>query len=306
MEQQKQENKRGHTLFFLLFFFILSLAITILGVFCLNELHDNFLQGNILLKIVIFGTCAVVLFLLGLFVTFGWREGFSKGLLGLYVFILFALSSCFILQRTGFFEMIDTPEKLQEYLEKLGVWMPIFYIVLQFLQVVILPIPSIVSTVAGVALFGAFRTMIYSLAGILIGSITAFFIGRRLGNKAVSWIIGNEMLSKWQKKLKGKDTIVLSLMFVLPLFPDDVLCFIAGLSTMSTRYFLVVVLLTRLLGIFATCYSVNFIPFTTWWGIILWLVFAVVVIAVGIILYRKMDSIQHLLKRRSKKCKKNK
>ena len=43
MEQQKQENKRGHTLFFLLFFFILSLAITILGVFCLNELHDNFL-----------------------------------------------------------------------------------------------------------------------------------------------------------------------------------------------------------------------------------------------------------------------
>ena len=306
MEQQKQENKRGRTLFFLLFFFILSLAITILGVFCLNELHDNFLQGNILLKIVIFGTCSVVLFLLGLFVTFGRREGFSKGLLGLYVFILFALSSCFILQRTGFFEMIDTPEKLQEYLEKSGVWMPIFYIVLQFLQVVILPIPSIVSTVAGVALFGAFWAMIYSLAGILIGSITAFFIGRRLGNKAVSWIIGNEMLSKWQKKLKGKDTIVLSLMFVLPLFPDDVLCFIAGLSTMSTRYFLVVVLLTRLLGIFATCYSVNFIPFTTWWGIILWLVFAVLVIAVGIILYRKMDSIQHLLKRRSKKCKKNK
>ena len=184
-QQQTQENKRGRKLFLLLFFFLLSLAISVLGIFCLNELHNNFLRSNLLWAI-LFGACAGVLFLLGVYVAFAGREGRLKGVLSLYVFAVFTLIICFILQKTGFFEMIDTPEKLQEYLQKSGVWMPILYVILQFLQVVILPIPSIVSTVAGVALFGSFRAMLYSLVGILFGSITAFFIGRKLGNKAVS------------------------------------------------------------------------------------------------------------------------
>ena len=173
-QQQMRENKRGQKLFLLLFFFLLSLAIGLLGFFCLNELRNNFLQGKFFLAVVIIGTCAGALFLLGVYVTLVGREVLLKGLLSFYIFVVFALLTCFILQKTGFFEVIDTPEKLQAYLQKSGVWMPILYIILQFLQVVILPIPSIVSTVAGVALFGAFWAMIYSLVGILLGSITAF------------------------------------------------------------------------------------------------------------------------------------
>ena len=104
------------------------------------------------------------------------------------------------LQKTGFFDLVQSSEGLQQYLEKAGIWMPILYIALQFLQVIILPIPGIVSTMAGVTLFGPFKTLIYSLIGILLGSLTAFFIGRKLGNKAVEWIVGKETLKKWQKK----------------------------------------------------------------------------------------------------------
>ena len=164
--------------------------------------------------------------------------------------------------------------------------MPIIYIALQFLQVVVLPIPSIVSTIAGVALFGAFWAMVYSLTGILLGSLLAFFIGRKFGYKAVSWMIGEDSLSKWQKKLKGKDNLFLTLAFILPIFPDDILCFVAGLSSMTMRYFLSVIFLSRVMGIFATCYSVDLIPFNTWWGILIWIAIILMVTLSFIFIYK--------------------
>ena len=157
------------------------------------------------------------------------------------------------------------------------------------------------STLVGVALFGAFWAMVYSLIGILLGSMAAFFIGRKFGHKAVAWMVGEDALIKWQKKLKGKDDFLLTLAFILPLFPDDVLCFLAGLSTMSTGYFLVVILISRAIGIALTCYSVDFIPLNTWWGITLWVAFLIVIVAVLIFVYRNIDKIQAKIKKLRKK-----
>ena len=181
--------------------------------------------------------------------------------------------------------------------------MPIFYVLLQYLQVVLLPIPSLISTVAGVAVFGALLASIYSIIGILLGSLTAFFIGRKLGNRAVGWMIGEEALQKWQKKFKRKDNVVLTLAFILPFFPDDVLCFLAGLSSMTIGYFLSVVFLARIIGIVCTCYSVNFSPFTTWWGLLIWGVLLAGVVLLFILAYKKMDTIQKWIKNITKKSK---
>ena len=137
--------------------------------------------------------------------------------------------------------------------------------------------------------------------GILLGSITAFFIGRKLGSRAVSWMIGKETLIKWQRKLKGKDNLFLTIMFVLPLFPDDILCFLAGLSSMSTRYFISMVCISRAVGIAGTCYSIDFIPLTTWWGILLWCLFFVFTLLSFLWIYKNMDAIQSKLKDIKKK-----
>ncbi len=289
---------------FLLVFFICAIACVLLGGGCLHEIKNPFVQKYLLAFAI--ALCAFTGALCGLFVwcVLSGKSTVAKSIFSLILFLIFALTVCFILQKTGFFEVVKSEEKLREYLKRAGIWMPIFYVLLQFLQVVILPIPSIVSTAAGVALFGAFWTMIYSLAGILLGSFVAFFIGRRLGNKAVSWIIGEDTLQKWQKKVKGKDGLFLTLMFVLPLFPDDILCFLAGLSSMSTRYFLIVILFSRILAISATCYSIDFIPFNTWWGLTLWLLFFIAIILAFVLLYKNMDKIQQALKKWQNKRKK--
>ncbi|MBQ8876319.1 MAG: TVP38/TMEM64 family protein [Clostridia bacterium] len=182
--------------------------------------------------------------------------------------------------------------------------MPLLYILLQFLQVVVLPIPSIVSTLAGLALFGAVKTLLYSFVGIALGSFFAFWIGRKLGNRAVAWMVGEETLRKWQKKLKGKDRLFLTLMFLLPLFPDDILCFLAGLSTMGWGYFTFVILLSRALALSTTCFSVDFIPFTTWWGGLFWVLFAIILIVIFVFIYKNLDKIQQKIDRIKAKIRK--
>lgn len=300
-KKNHSKDERKSRLAFLLVFFILSVAVSVLGIFCLAELKFAFVQTYFTPL-----SIAFTLFIVGIYAFSVWsalsdRKYIAKSMLSIYILILFLLIVYFVLQKTGFFTVVKTPEKLQAYLEKAGAWMPISYILLQFLQVVILPIPSIVSTVAGVALFGAFWTTVYSLIGILAGSLLAFFIGRKLGYRAVSWAIGEESLQKWRKKLKGKDNLFLTLMFVLPLFPDDILCFLAGLSTMSTCYFIIIITISRIMAISATCYSIDFIPFNTWWGITIWAIFFAAIILAFIIVYKNMDRLQAWFKRKRKK-----
>ena len=229
------------------------------------------------------------------------KERVYKGLFSAFIVLIVFLAILFLIIKTDFIAILQTPELYQKFLEKTGAWMPILYILLQLLQVVLLPIPSVVSTLAGVALFGALKATIFSFTGIFIGSFLGFFIGRKFGGKAVAWLVGEEELKKWLKKLKGKDLLILTIMFILPLFPDDILCFIAGLSTMSCAYFLIMCAISRLIGITATCYSFEFIPFNTWWGIAVWAIIFTAFLFIFFVVYKNIDTIYQFLKRITRK-----
>ncbi len=220
------------------------------------------------------------------------KEVVYKSCIIAYVLLVFAAVLFYILLETGFMEIVRDSEKLEDYLERSGVWMVPLFITLQFLQVVILPIPSTVTVAVGSALFGPFLGGVYSLVGILLGSLAAFLIGRYAGYRVVAWLVGESTLKKWLKRLKGKDKLLLSFMFLLPVFPDDVLCFVAGLSTMSFLFFFIVILVARILGIFATSYLFSWIPFTTWWGILIWCAIGAVIVVLFTILYKKSEEIE--------------
>lgn len=219
------------------------------------------------------------------------RQLIYRSCLIAYILLIFVAVIAYALFKTGFAEVIRDEEKFKEYLEQAGGWMTALFITLQFLQVVILPIPSTVTVVAGSALFGPLYGSLYSLLGILIGSVVAFLIGRYAGFRVVAWIVGEETLEKWLKKIKGKDKLFLTAMFLLPVFPDDVLCFVAGLSSMSLLYFVIVILLSRIFAIFSTSYSITLIPFNTWWGLMIWAILFVLVVLLFVFLYKKSDAI---------------
>ncbi len=219
------------------------------------------------------------------------KEVVYKSIITCYVMLIFFSVTFYILLKTGFLEIIRDKDSFQDYLERTGGFMTVMFITLQFLQVVILPIPSTVTVVAGSALFGAFWGSVYSLIGIVIGSLVAFLIGRYAGYPVVAWMVGKETLDKWLKKIKGKDKLLLSAMFLLPVFPDDILCFVAGISSMSLWLFLGIILVSRVLAIFTTSYSITLIPLNTWWGILIWIILFALVAWLFVVLYKKSDRI---------------
>lgn len=298
------ERKNSELLPLLITFLTLTIASVVFAILCIHGTKIAFLASNPLLFSLLASGLLTAFCLLSLWFVVSGKEVWYKGALSTFILLLFALVVLFILQRTGFFSVIQDENSLQEYLASKGAWMPVVYTVLQYLQVVILPIPSVVSTVAGVALFGPFQTMIYSLIGVLLGSFTGFLIGRKLGNKAVAWMIGKDTMNKWQKKIKGKDYLLLTLMFILPVFPDDVLCFVAGLSTMTWSYFSVMIVVSRILQISVTCYSIDLIPFTTWWGLLIWIIFFALLMLGFVIVYKNIDRIQDWISKRFQKKKK--
>ncbi len=213
-------------------------------------------------------------------------------------FMTAALAVLYIVKITGFWDKIGSVEALREYVSGFGAYGVIIFIAIQFLQVVVLPIPGFITISVGVLLFGAFWGTVYSVIGIVTASVVAFFIGRVFGYKVASWLVGKESLDKALKMVKGKDKVVLTFMFLFPFFPDDVLCFVAGLSSMSVPYYVIMITITRVINITVSAYSVNgsLIPYNTWWGILIWVVVFVAVAFLCYLIYKHGETIEKFFK----------
>ena len=173
---------------------------------------------------------------------------------------------------TGVFDRLSNMELIKNFILGTGFWGMGVYIGVQIIQVVFLPLPSIIINLVGVALYGPTVAFLLSTLGVFLGSVIAFGLGRIFGSKLVEWIVGKDKAMEYRMLLSNKGKYMLFLMLLFPLFPDDILCMVAGLTTMSWRYFIIVVLLTRPITIAVMCYmgTGEIIPFTGW-GIAVWI-----------------------------------
>ncbi len=239
-------------------------------------------------------------------VFFRLNKAFIYKLLYITIVLIFcALLLLYLLNISGFFDKIKSVEEFRNYIQSFGSFAVIIFIAVQFLQVVVLPIPSFITVGAGVLLFGPFRGSVYSCIGIISGSLAAFFIGRIFGYKVASWLVGKDDLDKGLRSVKGKDRVVLTFMFIFPFFPDDLLCFVAGITTMSAWYFVGMIFIARVFSVFVSSYSMNnsIIPFDTWWGIVLWVLLFALTVVLTVLIYKKGDKIERFFKRKKQKGK---
>ena len=273
---------------------IAAVLFEVFLVLCLHFFYGEWRQAIYLLALIGGSAVNAAVLTLDLVFYFLKKEIVYKFCITAYILGIFFAVAFYVLLSTGFMDVLTDARRLDEFLSQSGgvyAGTVLLFVLLQFLQVVVLPIPSTVTVVAGALLFGPLLGSLYSLAGIVLGSLVAFLVGRYAGHKVVGWLIGRETLEKWLKKIKGKDKLLLTAMFLLPVFPDDVLCFVAGLSSMSLVYFLIVIILSRIFAIFTTSYSISLIPFDTWWGLLIWGVLIVAVIVLFVFLYKKSDAI---------------
>lgn len=136
---------------------------------------------------------------------------------------------------------VADPARVGAHLDGLGPLAPVAFVVLQTVQVVLAPIPG--QTLAGVGgyLFGTLWGAVYSMVGVVLGSAVVFLATRRFGRPYVERVVDPSALTRWDEFVDRAGVPGLFVLFLLPTFPDDVLCFVAGLTDVRFRTFLALV-----------------------------------------------------------------
>lgn len=213
------------------------------------------------------------------------------------------------LKATGLWERVNSMEKIRKIVESGGVFSFLIFILLQILQTTILQIPSFFVTVAGALIFGSWPAFFMSYFAIMLGSMIMFFIGRKAGIKFLNWLVGKDEAKKWQNKIEhGKYLFLLMMLF--PLFPDDILCVIAGVSSMNFSFFFWTNVVARGIGVAGTVFFGNgsVVPFHGW-GLVVWgliAVFAIILFYLSVRFEDKLDNLFSQLFGKNKVNKNNK
>lgn len=154
---------------------------------------------------------------------------------------------------SGFFDTLGSMEQMRDYIERYAPYSSLLFFLIQLLSVLLAPIPSNVSSMAGAALFGVLRAFLLTCGAVALGSVTVFWMTRVFGRQFAERFAKKRDMERYMDFLHRKRDVFFAAAFLLPGFPDDLLCFLAGLTDMSMRRFIVLVVLFRPWGLFASC-----------------------------------------------------
>jgi uncharacterized membrane protein YdjX (TVP38/TMEM64 family) len=153
-----------------------------------------------------------------------------------------------LLYKTGWIQFFLDRERLTRFLESLGPWSFAGFLLLQIFQVVAAPIPGELVGFLGGYLYGPLLGIVLNTIGLTIGSIIAFLLSRTFGRPAVDRFVDPKTMERFDFLLHHKGAFLVFLLFLLPGFPKDYLCYILGLGHLSLLEFVVIGASGRLLG----------------------------------------------------------
>lgn len=167
--------------------------------------------------------------------------------------ILLLGGGALLLWQTGFFAAATSLEGMRGYIEYFSPYSHAVYFLIQLLSVIIAPIPSNITALAGAVLFGTWTSFLLTAAAVIGGSMLVFWLARVLGRSFADKFVSQWVSDKYLEVIKRKRDIFLILVFLFPFFPDDLICILAGLTDVGYLRFFLIVTLTRPWGLLVAC-----------------------------------------------------
>ena len=175
----------------------------------------------------------------------------------IFLFLL-VISFAAVLVKAYFNGEFRSVDALQKHIGKYGAFGPVFLTVFQAIQVVIPVLPGLLGCAAGSVMFGPAVGFWCNYIGIGGGSIIAFLLARKYGAPLLDVLFPSGKYNKWSAwASRSKSyTCFLLLAMLLPLFPDDYLCYLTGTSKMTVKKYIWIIILGKPWCILA--YSLGF------------------------------------------------
>ena len=168
--------------------------------------------------------------------------------------VVLLLAGCgMLLWKSGFFDALTSQQAMRDYIQRFAPYTHLCFFLIQFLSVLLAPIPSNITALAGGMLFGTWISFLLTWAAVVLGSVLVFLLARYLGQSFVDRMVSQSVTGRYLEIIRRKQDVFLILVFLFPFFPDDLICILAGLTTIPFRRFLIIVLLTRPWGLLVAC-----------------------------------------------------
>jgi uncharacterized membrane protein YdjX (TVP38/TMEM64 family) len=206
-----------------------------------------------------------------------------------------------LLYESDALRLFVSKKRMVRFLESLGPWSFVGFITVQALQVVLAPIPGEVTGLLGGYLYGPALGILLSTVGLTLGSYAAFALSRIFGRPFAEKFVPQPAMQRFDYLLQHKGLVLVFLLFLIPGFPKDYLCYILGLGHLSTVQFLFVGTIGRLFGTILLTLGGNYLRVEQY-GRFSILVAVAVVVVVGAMIYRdKLEKIFSFLHSKSQK-----
>lgn len=166
-----------------------------------------------------------------------------------FIVITFAVSFFIFGIRTGIFK---SQEAMTVFLQPFGILTPIIYVLFIAFQSTFMVVPGAVGNLVGVLMFGPLWGILYNYLGNVIGSSSNFFLARFYGADIIRLFTSEKIFNKykdWLDKDEQRFHKWFTICIFMPLAPDDLLCYLAGMTKMTFKKFIVIILLGKPLAV---------------------------------------------------------
>lgn len=170
-------------------------------------------------------------------------------LLAILGLVLLCLGGGWFLYYSGFFAACHSVDSLRQYISSFAPYSHLCFFLIQFLSVILAPIPSNISAAAGGLLFGTIPSFLLTASAVAAGSLIVFLLARIIGRPFADKLVSRKLSAKYLDLINDRADLFLLLAFLFPFFPDDILCILAGLTKISLGRFALLVLLARPWGL---------------------------------------------------------
>ena len=166
--------------------------------------------------------------------------------------------------------VLSSQEAFVEFIESTGSFAPIAFLIIETVAVVILILPCAVGYPVATVAFGPFWSFILNAIATIAGSVIIFAIVRQWGQPIAEAAVKRKNFEKYEKFTNNTKVFekFLAVFLLMPFLPDNVLCYVAGLTKMKFKRFLAIVILFKPWKILFYTYGSDFFidKFGHLWG----------------------------------------
>lgn len=208
--------------------------------------------------------------------------------MGIGIFVLFSAAVAWLIGKP-LLQFVSEPEKFRQWVDSHGLLGPLAFLGMMVLQVFVAVIPGEPLEIGAGYAFGAVEGTILCILGAAIGSTLVFLFVRRFGVRAVEVFISREKIQSLRFLQNTRRVhFFLLVAFLLPGTPKDVLCYVAGLTTLKLGPFILISSICRLPSIVTSTIGGSALGSGQWGMAAIVFAATLVISAIGLWIYKRI------------------